>query len=140
MLRLLEEAQSVAPTRCPVLIQGETGCGKELLARSVHEMSPRAKGPFEVVDCGSIPKDLIESELFGHERGSFTGAVRERRGLFEMAHHGTIFLDELGELPLDRPDPAPPRAPGGMLPPGRRRGDDPRGRAHRGGHQPGPLG
>jgi transcriptional regulator with GAF, ATPase, and Fis domain len=100
MLRLLEEAQSVAPTRCPVLIQGETGCGKELLARSVHEMSPRAKAPFEVVDCGSIPKDLIESELFGHERGSFTGAVRERRGLFEMAHHGTIFLDELGELPL----------------------------------------
>ncbi|HET9253525.1 MAG TPA: sigma-54 dependent transcriptional regulator [Candidatus Eisenbacteria bacterium] len=100
MLRLLEEAQSVAPTRCPVLIQGETGCGKELLARSVHEMSPRAKGPFEVVDCGSIPKDLIESELFGHERGSFTGAVRDRRGLFEMAHHGTIFLDELGELPL----------------------------------------
>ena len=100
MLRLLEETKSVAPTRCPVLIQGETGCGKELLARSVHEMSPRAKGPFEVVDCGSIPKDLIESELFGHERGSFTGAVRDRRGLFEMAHHGTIFLDELGELPL----------------------------------------
>ena len=100
MLRLLEEAKSVAPTRCPVLVQGETGSGKELLARSVHEMSPRAKGPFEVVDCGSIPKDLIESELFGHERGSFTGAVRDRRGLFEMAHHGTIFLDELGELPL----------------------------------------
>ncbi len=100
MLRLLEEAVSVAPTRCPVLIQGETGCGKELLARAVHEISPRSKGPFEVVDCGSIPKDLIESELFGHERGSFTGAVKDRRGLFEMAHHGTIFLDELGELPL----------------------------------------
>jgi transcriptional regulator with GAF, ATPase, and Fis domain len=100
MLRLLEEAVSVAPTRCPVLIQGETGCGKELLARAVHEVSPRSKGPFEVVDCGSIPKDLIESELFGHERGSFTGAVRDRRGLFEMANHGTIFLDELGELPL----------------------------------------
>jgi transcriptional regulator with GAF, ATPase, and Fis domain len=100
MLRLLEEAVSVAPTRCPVLIQGETGCGKEMLARSVHEVSPRSKGPFEVVDCGSIPKDLIESELFGHERGSFTGAVRDRRGVFEMANHGTIFLDELGELPL----------------------------------------
>jgi len=100
MLRLLEEAVSVAPTRCPVLIQGETGCGKELLARAVHEISPRSKGPFEVVDCGSIPKDLIESELFGHERGSFTGAVRDRRGVFELAHHGTIFLDELGELPL----------------------------------------
>ena len=100
MLRLLEEAASVAPTRCPVLIQGETGCGKELLARAVHEISPRSKAPFEVVDCGSIPKDLIESELFGHERGSFTGAVKDRRGVFEMAHHGTVFLDELGELPL----------------------------------------
>ena len=99
MLRLLEEAVSVAPTRCPVLIQGETGCGKEVLARAVHEMSPRSRGPFEVVDCGSIPKDLIESELFGHERGAFTGAVRDRRGVFEMAHHGTVFLDELGELP-----------------------------------------
>jgi transcriptional regulator with GAF, ATPase, and Fis domain len=100
MLRLLEEAASVAPTRCPVLIQGETGSGKELLARAVHEISPRSKGPFEVVDCGSIPKDLIESELFGHERGAFTGAVKDRRGMFEMAHQGTIFLDELGELPL----------------------------------------
>ncbi len=100
MLRLLEEAASVAPTRCPVLIQGETGCGKELLARAVHEISPRSKAPFEVVDCGSIPKDLIESELFGHERGAFTGAVKDRRGVFEMAHRGTVFLDELGELPL----------------------------------------
>jgi transcriptional regulator with GAF, ATPase, and Fis domain len=100
MLRLLEEAVSVAPTRCPVLVQGETGCGKEVLARAVHEMSPRSRGPFEVVDCGSIPRDLIESELFGHERGAFTGAVRDRRGVFELAHHGTIFLDELGELPL----------------------------------------
>ncbi|MGH7682053.1 MAG: sigma-54 interaction domain-containing protein, partial [Candidatus Eiseniibacteriota bacterium] len=100
MLRLLEEAASVAPTRCPVLIEGETGCGKELLARAVHEISPRSKGPFEVVDCGSIPKDLIESELFGHERGAFTGAVKDRRGVFEMAHQGTIFLDEMGELPL----------------------------------------
>ena len=63
MLRLLEEAASVAPTRCPVLIQGETGCGKELLARAVHEISPRIKGPFEVVDCGSIPKDLIETKV-----------------------------------------------------------------------------
>ena len=100
MLRLLEEAVSVAPTRCPVLIQGETGCGKEVLARAVHEMSPRSRGPFEVVDCGSIPRELIESELFGHERGAFTGAVRDRRGIFELAHRGTVFLDELGELPL----------------------------------------
>jgi transcriptional regulator with GAF, ATPase, and Fis domain len=100
LLHLLNHAVSVAPTRCPVLIEGETGCGKELLARAVHEMSPRSRGPFEVIDCGSIPKELIESELFGHERGAFTGAVRDRRGLFEMAHGGTLFLDELGELPL----------------------------------------
>jgi transcriptional regulator with GAF, ATPase, and Fis domain len=100
LFRLLEQAVSVAPTRCPVLIEGETGCGKESLARALHEMSPRSGGPFEVVDCGSIPKELIESELFGHERGAFTGAVRDRKGLFEMAHRGTIFLDELGELPL----------------------------------------
>jgi transcriptional regulator with GAF, ATPase, and Fis domain len=100
LLQLLDQAVSVAPTRCPVLIEGETGCGKELLARAVHEMSPRARGPFEVIDCGSIPKELIESELFGHERGAFTGAVRDRKGLFEMAHGGTLFLDELGELPI----------------------------------------
>jgi transcriptional regulator with GAF, ATPase, and Fis domain len=100
LLQLLEQAVSVSPTRCPVLIEGETGCGKELLARALHEMSPRSGGPFEVVDCGSIPKELIESELFGHERGAFTGAIRDRKGLFEMAHRGTIFLDELGELPL----------------------------------------
>jgi transcriptional regulator with GAF, ATPase, and Fis domain len=100
LLNILDQAVSVAPTRCPVLIEGETGCGKELLARAVHEMSPRARGPFEVIDCGSIPKELIESELFGHERGAFTGAVRDRKGLFELAHGGTLFLDELGELPL----------------------------------------
>ncbi len=100
LLLLLEQAVSVSPTRCPVLIEGETGSGKEALARALHEMSPRSAEPFEVVDCGSIPKELIESELFGHERGAFTGAVRDRRGLFEMAHRGTIFLDELGELPL----------------------------------------
>ena len=100
LLHLLNQAVSVAPTRCPVLIEGETGCGKELLARAVHDISPRCRGPFEVIDCGSIPKELIESELFGHERGAFTGAVRDRRGLFEMAHGGTLFLDELGELPL----------------------------------------
>jgi transcriptional regulator with GAF, ATPase, and Fis domain len=100
LAHVLDQAASVAPTRCPVLIDGETGCGKELLARAVHEMSPRSRGPFEVIDCGSIPKELIESELFGHERGAFTGAVRDRKGLFELAHGGTLFLDELGELPL----------------------------------------
>ena len=79
---------------------GESGVGKELAARAVHEMSERAGGPLEVVDCGSIPRELIESELFGHVRGSFTGAHRDRKGAFELAHRGTLFLDEIGEMPL----------------------------------------
>src|SRR5262249_22766653 len=89
-----------APTTAPVLITGESGTGKELAARAVHALSPRASRSFEVVDCGGLPPTLIESELFGHERGSFTGAATEREGAFERAEGGTIFLDELGELPL----------------------------------------
>jgi len=84
-----------------VLIQGETGCGKELVASEVHRLSLRAKGPFITVDCSAIPKDLIESELFGHEKGAFTSAVAQRKGAFELADGGTIFLDEIGELPLE---------------------------------------
>lgn len=84
-----------------VLIHGETGTGKEATARAIHDHSPRAKGPFVVVDCGAIPSNLIESELFGHERGAFTGAVSQRKGAFEEADGGTIFLDEIGEIPLD---------------------------------------
>ena len=84
-----------------VLIEGESGTGKELAARAVHDMSPRALGPFVTVDCGAIPRGTLESELFGHVRGSFTGAVETRIGLFEEASGGTIFLDEIGELPLD---------------------------------------
>ncbi|MBI4702623.1 MAG: sigma 54-dependent Fis family transcriptional regulator [Deltaproteobacteria bacterium] len=95
---LLERA---APTTAPVLITGESGTGKELAARAVHRASPRRSGPFEVVDCGGLPPTLIESELFGHERGAFTGAVQEREGAFERADGGTLFLDELGELPLE---------------------------------------
>jgi DNA-binding NtrC family response regulator len=90
-----------APTTAPVLISGESGTGKELAARAVHSISPRAREPFEVVDCGGLPPTLIESELFGHERGSFTGASSDREGAFERADGGTIFLDELGELPLE---------------------------------------
>jgi transcriptional regulator with GAF, ATPase, and Fis domain len=100
---LLETAQdllAIASHRFPVLIQGESGVGKELAARALHELSERSDGPFEVVDCGSIPTELIESELFGHVRGSFTGAHRDRRGAFELAHRGTLFLDEIGEMPL----------------------------------------
>jgi DNA-binding NtrC family response regulator len=84
-----------------VLITGESGTGKELAARAVHAASPRASKPFEVVDCGGLPPTLVESELFGHERGAFTGAVSEREGAFERADGGTLFLDELGELPLE---------------------------------------
>lgn len=93
--------ERVAPTDLTVLVTGETGTGKELVSRAVHARSPRAKGPFVVFDCGAAPESLVESELFGHERGAFTGAVAARDGLFEAAHGGTIFIDEIGELPLD---------------------------------------
>ncbi|AEI63297.1 sigma-54 dependent transcription regulator [Corallococcus macrosporus] len=93
--------KKIAPMDVSVIIQGETGTGKELVARAIHALSGRTKGPMEVLDCGAIPPNLIESELFGHEKGAFTGAVSERPGAFERAHGGTIFLDELGELRLD---------------------------------------
>jgi len=93
--------EKIAPTGVTVVIEGETGTGKEVVARTVHETSSRSKGPFVVFDCGAVPENLIESELFGHEKGSFTGAIMARQGLFEMAQGGTIFLDELGELNLD---------------------------------------
>ncbi len=91
----------VAGEDLSVLLEGESGVGKDLLARAIHAQSPRAQGPFVVVDCGAIAPNLIESELFGHERGAFTGAEAARRGVFEEATGGTIFLDEIGELPLD---------------------------------------
>ncbi|MFN7134571.1 MAG: sigma 54-interacting transcriptional regulator, partial [Myxococcales bacterium] len=93
--------KKIAPMDVSVIIQGETGTGKELAARAIHQLSNRRKGPFVVLDCGAIPPNLIESELFGHEKGAFTGAVSSRPGAFERANGGTIFLDELGELRLD---------------------------------------
>jgi DNA-binding NtrC family response regulator len=93
--------EQVAPSEVTVLIEGESGVGKEVLARAVHELSARRDGPFVTVDCGAIPKELIESELFGHERGAFTGANAARKGLFEQASGGTLFLDEIGELPIE---------------------------------------
>lgn len=93
--------ERVAPTDLTVLITGETGTGKELASRAVHQRSKRNKSPLIVFDCGAAPDNLIESELFGHQRGAFTGAVEARPGVFEMAHGGTIFLDEIGELPLE---------------------------------------
>jgi DNA-binding NtrC family response regulator len=101
MRQLYSILEKIAPTSTTIVIEGETGTGKEVVAQSVHKLSPRAKGPIIIFDCGAVPPNLVESELFGHEKGSFTGAVMTRQGLFEMADGGTLFLDELGELPID---------------------------------------
>jgi formate hydrogenlyase transcriptional activator len=98
---ILKSLQIVAPTDSTVLILGETGTGKELVARAIHELSPRRKGNFVKVNCAAIPASLLESELFGHEKGSFTGAIAQKIGRFELAHKGTLFLDEIGEMPLE---------------------------------------
>ena len=99
--KVLAQMRLVAPTDATVLIEGETGTGKELLARALHEHSARAGGPFVVVDCGAVKDTLLESQLFGHLKGAFTGASEPRAGAFEAANGGTVFLDELGELPLE---------------------------------------
>jgi transcriptional regulator with GAF, ATPase, and Fis domain len=96
---VMERVELVAASDVPVLIFGETGTGKELIARAIHRRSPRSSGPINRVNCGSIPSELVDSELFGHERGAFTGAVETRKGWFERADGGTLFLDEIGELP-----------------------------------------
>jgi DNA-binding NtrC family response regulator len=100
LLRMLRETEIVAATESTVLLCGETGTGKELVARAIHELSPRRGGPFIRVNCAALPSGLLESELLGHEKGAFTGAISQRIGRFELAHKGTIFLDEIGELPL----------------------------------------
>jgi transcriptional regulator with GAF, ATPase, and Fis domain len=96
---VMNMVRQVSPLDSPVLLRGETGVGKDVIANAIHYSSPRARSPFIKVNCGAIPETLIDSELFGHERGAFTGAVAQKRGYFERAHKGTLFLDEVGELP-----------------------------------------
>ena len=100
MLRVLRNVEKLAPTDVAVLLLGESGTGKELLARALHKLSRRARAPFIPINCAAIPETLLESELFGHEKGAFTGAVRQNIGRIESAHRGTLFLDEIGDLPL----------------------------------------
>lgn len=101
MVSLMEKARKIAPLNSSVLLTGESGVGKGLLARTIHSMSPQANKPFVTVSCPALPRELLESELFGHEKGAFTGAVKRRIGKIESAAGGTLFLDEIGELPLD---------------------------------------
>jgi len=100
MVQAMSDLLQIAVSLQPVLIQGETGTGKEMVARAVHGLSPIAEGPFVAINCGAIPESLLEDELFGHEKGAFTGAQKMRQGRFEQAHGGTLFLDEIGEMPL----------------------------------------
>ena len=97
---VLQQVERVAPTTSTVLIQGETGTGKELIAQAIHNVSPRCGRPYIKLNCAAIPFDLLESELFGHERGAFTGAIAQKIGRFELADKGTLFLDEVGDIPL----------------------------------------
>jgi formate hydrogenlyase transcriptional activator len=98
---VLSEIELVAPAACAVLVQGETGTGKEVIAHAIHDASPRRQGPFIALNCAAIPAALLESDLFGHERGAFTGAIAQTVGRFQAAHNGTLFLDEIGDMPLE---------------------------------------
>ena len=99
--KVLDQVAIVAPTQSTVLLHGETGTGKELIARAIHNLSPRRERTFVRLNCAAIPSGLVESELFGHEKGAFTGALMQKKGRFELADHGTLFLDEIGDISLD---------------------------------------
>ena len=129
-----------AATDATVLLEGESGTGKELFARALHALSPRADGPFVAINCAAIPENLLETELFGYEKGAFTGAAQRKPGKFELAHRGTLFLDEIGELPLALQAEDPARARGKTLRAGRRHRAAPGRRARRRGDQPQPEG
>ena len=101
MQAVFRYVKRVAPTKATVLITGETGVGKEIVAQAIHESSPRRNAPLKIMNCGAIPTELIQSELFGHEKGAFTTAIRQHRGIFEQANRGTLFLDEISEMPLE---------------------------------------
>ena len=101
MLHLLEQVKLLGPTHVNVLISGASGTGKELLAQAIHQHSQVSNGPFVAINCGAVPGELLESELFGHKKGAFTGAVKDHQGLFQQAQGGTLFLDEIGDMPLN---------------------------------------
>ncbi len=139
MTKIFELVRKAARSDANILVLGESGTGKELIARAIHANSPRATQAFVPVDCASLPEQLLESELFGHEKGAFTGAVKSKRGLMEVADRGTLFLDEIGELPLGAPGEAPACAPGAPAPSRRRHRPDRRRRARGLGDQPRPA-
>ena len=132
--------REIASTDVAVLITGESGTGKEVAANTIHSLSRRAAAPFVAINCAAIPAELMESEIFGHEKGAFTGAIGQRQGCFEMAHGGTLFLDEIAEMPMRAPAQAAARARGRQGPPDRRPQRDPGRRASPRRHQPGSRG
>ena len=135
MLKVCRDVEKLATTNVPVLLLGESGTGKEALAQALHDLGPRAKQPFVAINCGAIPENLLESELFGHERGAFTGAVKQTIGKIESANKGTLFLDEIGDLPHPAAGEAAALPAGPDRRADRRAADDPGRCAHRLRHQ-----